>query len=195
MDFSPEGLLSGGRGFEYRAEQQRMAMAVAAALQNRGALLAEAGTGVGKSLAYLIPSIRFALENNRKAIISTHTINLQEQLFHKDIPTVRRALKCDFSAALLKGRANYLCRTRLKRALEQASDLFNQAETKQLHDLLAWSRDCGEGSLSELPPELGISRKVWAQVCSENHVCTPRTGGGAEPHPLFRVALTGRAHA
>ena len=159
-DFSPTGLLSGGRGFEYRAEQQKMAMAVAAALQNRGALLAEAGTGVGKSLAYLIPSIRYALEHNRKAIISTHTINLQEQLFHKDIPTVKKALQCDFTAALLKGRANYLCRTRLKRALEQATDLFNQAETKQLHDLLAWSRDCGEGSLAELPPELELIREV-----------------------------------
>ena len=185
-DFSPTGLLSGGRGFEYRAEQQKMAMAVAAALQNRGALLAEAGTGVGKSLAYLIPSIRYALEHNRKAIISTHTINLQEQLFHKDIPTVKKALQCDFTAALLKGRANYLCRTRLKRALEQASDLFNQAETKQLHDLLAWSRDCGEGSLAELPPELGITRKVWAQVCSENHVCTPRNCGPECPYQAAR---------
>lgn len=186
QDFSPTGLLSGGRGFEYRPEQQKMAIAVAAALQNRGALLAEAGTGVGKSLAYLIPSVRFALEHNRKAIISTHTINLQEQLFYKDIPTVRKALQCDFSAALLKGRANYLCRTRLKRALEQATDLFNQAETKQLHDLLAWSRDCGEGSLTELPPELGISRKVWAQVCSENHVCTPRNCGPDCPYQAAR---------
>ncbi len=186
QDFSPTGLLSGGRGFEYRPQQQQMAMAVAAALQNRGALLAEAGTGVGKSLAYLIPSVRFALEHNRKAIISTHTINLQEQLFYKDIPTVRKALQCDFSAALLKGRANYLCRTRLKRALEQATDLFNQAETKQLHDLLAWSRDCGEGSLAELPAELGISRKVWAQVCSENHVCTPRNCGPDCPYQAAR---------
>lgn len=186
LDFSSSGLLSGGRGFEYRPEQQQMAMAVAAALQNRGSLLVEAGTGVGKSLAYLIPAVRYALEHDRKAIISTHTINLQEQLFHKDIPTVRKALQCDFSAALLKGRANYLCRTRLKRALEQATDLFNQEETKQLHDLLAWSRDCGEGSLAELPPELGITRKVWAQVCSENHVCTPRNCGPECPYQAAR---------
>lgn len=186
QDFSPSGLLSGGRGFEYRPQQQEMAMAVAAALQNRGSLLVEAGTGVGKSLAYLIPAVRYALEHDRKAIISTHTINLQEQLFHKDIPTVRKALQSDFSAALLKGRANYLCRTRLKRALEQATDLFNQAETKQLHDLLAWSRDCGDGSLAELPPELGITRKVWAQVCSENHVCTPRNCGPDCPYQAAR---------
>lgn len=163
-----------------------MATAVAAALENRGSLLAEAGTGVGKSLAYLIPAIRHALEHNRKAVISTHTINLQEQLFHKDIPTVAKALGADFRAALLKGRANYLCRTRLRRALEQATDLFNQTETKQLHDLLAWSRDCGEGSLADLPPELDISPKVWAQVCSENHVCTPRNCGADCPYQAAR---------
>ena len=166
-----------------------MAIAVAAALQNRGSLLAEAGTGVGKSLAYLIPAVRYALDHDRKAIISTHTINLQEQLFHKDIPTVAKALQRDFNAALLKGRANYLCLTRLKRALEQATDLFNQAETKQLHDLLAWSRDCGEGSLAELPPELGITAKVWAQVCSENHVCTPRNCGTTCPYQAARLRV------
>lgn len=186
IDFSETGLLSHARGFEYRPEQQQMAVAVAETLEAEGALLAEAGTGVGKSLAYLIPSVRYALENGRKAIISTHTINLQEQLFHKDIPTVAKALNCHFSAALLKGRANYLCRTRLRRALEQADDLFNQAETKQLYDLLAWSKDCGEGSLAELPHEMNISPKVWAQVCSENHICTPRNCGYDCPYQAAR---------
>ena len=186
IDFSETGLLSHARGFEYRPEQQQMAVAVAETLETETALLAEAGTGVGKSLAYLIPAIRFALDHGRKAVISTHTINLQEQLFHKDIPTVTKALNCHFSAALLKGRANYLCRTRLRRALEQANDLFNQAETKQLYDLLAWSKDCGEGSLAELPPELNISPKVWAQVCSENHVCTPRNCGYDCPYQAAR---------
>ena len=186
IDFSETGLLSHARGFEYRPEQQQMAVAVAETLETETSLLAEAGTGVGKSLAYLIPAIRFALDHGRKAVISTHTINLQEQLFHKDIPTVSKALNCHFSAALLKGRANYLCRTRLRRALEQANDLFNQAETKQLYDLLAWSKDCGEGSLAELPPELNISPKVWAQVCSENHVCTPRNCGYDCPYQAAR---------
>ena len=186
IDFSETGLLSHARGFEYRLEQQQMAVAVAETLEGESALLAEAGTGVGKSLAYLIPAIRFALERGRKAVISTHTINLQEQLFYKDIPTVARALNCHFDAALLKGRANYLCRTRLRRALEQSDDLFNQAETKQLYDLLAWSKDCGEGSLAELPRELSISPKVWAQVCSENHVCTPRNCGYDCPYQAAR---------
>ncbi len=181
-DFSEQGLLSAGRGFEYRPQQQQMAEAVAHALQADAPLLVEAGTGVGKSLAYLLPSIRFALENNRKAVISTHTINLQEQLFHKDIPTIAKALGIPFKAALLKGRANYLCKTRLRRAVVQSGDLFNQAETKQLHDLLAWSQDCGEGTLAELPSEWDISPKVWAQVCSENHVCTPRNCGPDCPY-------------
>lgn len=185
-DFSAHGVLSGGRGFEYRPEQQRLAVAVAEALDAEGALLAEAGTGVGKSLAYLIPAVRFALERGRKAIISTQTINLQEQLFRKDIPTAAKALGVDFRAALLKGRANYLCRTRLKRALEQSDDLFNQEETKQLHALVAWSQNCGEGSLSELPPELRIHPKVWAQVCSESHVCTLRNCGPNCPYQAAR---------
>lgn len=188
-DFAADGLLSGAKGFEFRPEQQEMAVAVARSLQSGQPLLAEAGTGVGKSLAYLIPAVRYALDNDRKAIISTHTINLQEQLFHKDIPTVRKALGREFDAALLKGRANYLCRTRLKRALEQSGDLFNQLETKQLHDLLAWSRDCGEGSLAELPAELEISPKVWAQVCSESHVCTPRNCGTECPYQKARLRV------
>ncbi len=181
-DFSANGLLSAGRGFEYRPQQQQMGEAVAHALQAEAPLLVEAGTGVGKSLAYLLPSIRFALENNRKAVISTHTINLQEQLFHKDIPTIAAALGIPFKAALLKGRANYLCLTRLRRAVAQAGDLFNQTETKQLHDLLAWAQDCGEGTLAELPQDWEISPKVWAQVCSESHVCTPRNCGSDCPY-------------
>ncbi len=188
-DFSDQGVLSGAKGFEYRAEQQNMALAVAESLLEESPILIEAGTGVGKSLAYLIPSLRFALENQRKAIISTHTINLQEQLFHKDIPTVKQALGVDFQAALLKGRGNYICFTRLKRAMEQASDLFNQDETRQLHDLWSWSRDCGEGSLSELPSDLDISFKIWAQVRSENHICTPRICGMQCPYQAARLRV------
>ena len=185
-DFSETGVLSGATGFEFRPQQQQMAAAVAEALENGEPLLVEAGTGVGKSLAYLIPSIRFALQNGRKAVISTHTINLQEQLFHKDIPTVKKALGCQFQAALLKGRANYLCKTRLRRAMEQSKDLFNQEEARQLHQLLEWYRQCPEGSLSELPDELEISPKVWAQVCSENHVCTARNCGQDCPYQAAR---------
>ena len=85
--FSPEGLLSAASHYEYRPEQQRMACEVARALQASGHVVIEAGTGVGKSLAYLIPSALHAVQLKRKAVISTHTIALQEQLIYKDIPS------------------------------------------------------------------------------------------------------------
>ncbi len=186
QDFAPDGVLSGARGYEYRPEQQQLAMAVAHALEEESPLLAEAGTGVGKSLAYLLPAVRFAVERGRKAIISTHTINLQEQLFGKDIPTAAKALKIPFRAALLKGRSHYLCRTRLQRAIDQARDLFNREEMAQLQLVREWAQDCGEGWLSDLPQELGISEKVRAQVCSENHVCTLRNCGPNCPYQVAR---------
>ena len=186
FDFSAEGVLSKGRGFEFRPQQQQLAAAVATALQQERSLLAEAGTGVGKSLAYLLPAVRFALEHGRKAIISTHTINLQEQLFSKDIPTVAKASGLSFRAALLKGRANYLCRTRLQRAIDQANDLFNQEERRQLMLVREWAKNCGEGWLSELPMEWGITDKVRSQICSESHVCSLRNCGPDCPYQAAR---------
>ncbi len=188
-DFAPEGILSAGKGYEYRPEQEELAAAVARALQGERPLLAEAGTGVGKSLAYLIPSIRFALERGRKAIVSTHTINLQEQLFNKDIPAAAKALGLPFKAALLKGRSHYLCYTRLQRAVEQAQDLFNREELRQLQRVREWAGECGEGELSAIPPQLGISEKVKAQICSENHVCTLRNCGPKCPYQAARLRV------
>ena len=100
--FSASGVLSKSPDFEYRAEQQEMAVAVARALEQKSVLVVEAGTGVGKSLAYMIPAIQHALEKGRKAIISTHTINLQEQLMGKDIPLVKKLVGQDFDAILMK---------------------------------------------------------------------------------------------
>src|SRR5881275_1703457 len=102
--FSPDGILSKASNFEYRPQQQEMAIAVARALENREHLAVEAGTGVGKSLAYLIPAILFALANKKKAVISTHTINLQEQLTQKDLPMLQQILPIPFSFTMLKGR-------------------------------------------------------------------------------------------
>ncbi len=184
VDFSPEGIFSRARDFEFRPQQQEMAVAVAEALVSSRPLVVEAGTGVGKSLAYLLPSVRFAVEEGRKAVVSTHTIALQEQLFRKDIPMVCRALGVDVAAALLKGRGNYICLTRLARALEQASDLFSPAETKELRELRAWAVTSRDGSLSDLP--FSVSPKVWAQVCSEPHVCTPRGCGMGCPYQAAR---------
>src|SRR5256885_6551968 len=107
--FSPTGLLSRAKNFEYRPQQQQMAVAVARAWQNREHLAVEAGTGVGKSLAYLIPAILFAVAQRKKAVVSTHTINLQEQLTEKALPMLEQVLPVKFSFALLKGRGNYLC--------------------------------------------------------------------------------------
>src|SRR2546425_2869695 len=118
--FSPDGLLAKAKNFEYRAEQQTMAVAVARSLENETHLVVEAGTGVGKSLAYLVPAILFALEKKKKAVVSTYTINLQEQLVFKDIPILQKILPVEFNAALMKGRQNFLCPLRLERALQQA---------------------------------------------------------------------------
>src|ERR1700704_95657 len=118
--FSENGSLAKAKNFEYRPQQQEMAVAVARALEEERHLVVEAGTGVGKSIAYLVPAILFALEQKKKAIVSTHTINLQEQLLYKDIPILKKILPVEFEAALLKGRQNYLCPRRLERALQQA---------------------------------------------------------------------------
>src|SRR5256885_16519157 len=121
--FSASGLLSKSSNFEYRPQQQQMAVAVARALEEGEHLAVEAGTGVGKSLAYLIPAILFAVANKRKAIVSTHTINLQEKLIEKDLAMLGKVLP-KFSFAMLKGRANYLCTRRLQKAFQQTGNLF-----------------------------------------------------------------------
>src|SRR5205085_11527837 len=105
--FSAKGILSRSGNFEFRPQQQQMALAVARALENRQHLAVEAGTGVGKSLAYLVPAILHAVPNKKKAIISTHTINLQEQLTEKDLPLLEKILPVPFTFTMLKGRGNY----------------------------------------------------------------------------------------
>ena len=111
--FSPTGILSRAKNFEFRPQQQEMAVAVAQALQNREHLAVEAGTGVGKSLAYLIPAILFAAAEKKKAIVSTHTINLQEQLTEKDLPLLAQILPVKFSFSMLKEIGRASCRERV----------------------------------------------------------------------------------
>lgn len=175
QSFSPKGILSSSPDFEFRPEQQHMAIATAQALEENSSLIVEAGTGVGKSLAYLIPAVEYALAHGKKAVISTHTINLQEQLMFKDIPLVRKILKNDFTAALLKGRGNYLCTGRLMRAMQLTGDLFSSGEEAELQRLFAWSQKTLDGTLSDL--DFSPDPKVWAQICSEPHICTARTCG------------------
>jgi len=178
--FSPSGILSKAKNFEYRPEQQQMAVAVAKALETKENLVVEAGTGVGKSLAYLIPSILFAVANGKKAVVSTHTINLQEQLVEKDLPMLEAVLAqlstpVKFSFTMLKGRQNYLCTRRLHKALQQADSLFTSPEIQELQRVYEWSKRTDDGSLSDFETE--PDSKVWSQVCSERGLCTPKLCG------------------
>lgn len=174
--FSQEGLLAKAKNFEYRPEQQQMAVAVARALEEERHLIVEAGTGVGKSLAYLVPAVLFAKEQKKKAVISTYTINLQEQLFFKDIPILQKTLPVEFEAVLWKGRQNYLCPKRLERAMHGAAELFTGPEHEELKRIWEWSQTTREGTLSDFAVEPNAA--VWAQVCSEQHICTAKTCGG-----------------
>jgi ATP-dependent DNA helicase DinG len=178
--FSPAGLLSRSKNFEYRPQQQAMAVAVARALQDGEHLAVEAGTGVGKSLAYLIPAILFAVQKQKKAVISTHTINLQEQLTQKDLPMLAEALGAltppvKFAFTMLKGRANYLCTRRLHKAMQGAESLFTGPEQEELKRIWEWAHQTSDGSLSDF--EIEPDPKVWAQVCSERGLCSPKVCG------------------
>ena len=173
--FSPKGILSRSKNFEFRPQQQEMAVAVAQALANGEHLAVEAGTGVGKSLAYLVPAILHAVANKKKAVISTHTINLQEQLTQKDLPMLEQILPVKFSFTMLKGRANYLCTRRLHKAVQQAGNLFTSSEAEELQRIHEWSKTTTDGSLSDF--EVEPDPKVWAQVCSERGLCSPKLCG------------------
>ena len=173
--FSPTGILSKASNFEYRPQQQRMAVAVAKALEDGTHLVVEAGTGVGKSLAYLAPAILHAVAGKKKAIISTHTINLQEQLTQKDLPMLEQVLPVRFSYTMLKGRANYLCSRRLSKAMQQSGNLFTTSEEAELKRIFDWSKTTEDGSLSDF--EIEPDMKVWSHVCSERGLCSPKICG------------------
>jgi ATP-dependent DNA helicase DinG len=178
--FSPAGILSKSKNFEYRPQQQEMAVAVARALSEGEHLVVEAGTGVGKSLAYLVPAILFAVTKGKKAVVSTHTINLQEQLTEKDLPMLASVLGAlpvpvKFQFTMLKGRANYLCTRRLQKAMQQADALFTSPEIEELKRIYEWSKETKDGSLSDF--EVEPDGKVWSSVCSERGLCSPKLCG------------------
>jgi ATP-dependent DNA helicase DinG len=173
--FSPTGVLSRSRNFEYRPQQQEMAVAAARALEEGRNLIVEAGTGVGKSLAYLIPSILFAVSRRKKAIISTHTINLQEQLIQKDLPMLAQILPVKFHFTMLKGRHNYLCPRRLGKVRQQGEQLFTSSDVQELQRIYEWSQKTEDGSLSDF--EIEPAPNVWQQVCSERGLCSAKQCG------------------
>jgi ATP-dependent DNA helicase DinG len=173
--FGEQGLMAKAKNFEYRSEQQEMAVAVAQALSEERHLVVEAGTGVGKSLAYLVPAVLWAHEQKKKAVISTYTINLQEQLAFKDIPIVQKLLPFEFEAMLWKGRGNYLCPLRLERAIAHAGELFTSPEQSELERIREWATTTKDGTLSDFSIE--PDPNVWTQVCSEAHICTTKSCG------------------
>ena len=162
--------------YESRPQQLEMAAAVERAINAGEHLIVEAGTGTGKSFAYLVPAILAATAGQgegtprRKIVISTHTISLQEQLIQKDIPFLNAVLPVEFSAVLVKGRSNYVSLRRLKGAVERSNSLFVQPEDiDHLGKLVEWSRNTGDGSLSDL--SFKPNGAVWDEVRSEHGNC------------------------
>ena len=166
--------------YEYRPEQIEMLRVVANALSTGQHLMVEAGTGVGKSFAYLVPAALFAIQNNTRVVISTNTINLQDQLIKKDIPDLCAALGLDLRAAVLKGRANYLCPRRLE--LLRHRGPANADEMRVLAKVLVWTLDNKSGDRTELNLTGPSERDVWVHLSAEDDACTnetclERTGG------------------
>ncbi len=173
--FSEEGLIGKSLpGFELRPQQVKMALAVQKALLGGRKLAVEAGTGVGKSFAYLVPAIDIVTRTGRKLLVSTFTITLQEQLINKDLPFLADCLNARFTAVLAKGRANYLCKRRLEFALRRQQGLYDSFGT-DLAAIKTWAASTSDGSLSDLsfvPKSL-----LWDSVCSEHGNCRGRKCG------------------
>ncbi len=143
-------LAQGLDGYEERPEQMEMAQRVAAALNDGKHLMVEAGTGVGKSLAYLVPALLFAKRAGRPVMVSTHTKNLQSQLFEKDLPFLRQHLGVDFDASVLKGRPNYLCLRKFMYTLQESSHELDDDERAQMLPIMTWATQTESGDVSEL---------------------------------------------
>jgi len=175
--FAEGGWLCERLGLEHRAQQERMAATVSRAFAANEPVLFEAGTGVGKSLAYLAPGIITAFETKRPLLVATHTKALQEQVRVKDLGLCRRLFGSvpelerygAFKAAKLVGRGNYLCTTRLAQAINTKTELFPGDDTAELERIVKWSLETGEGLLEELnPPPRG---EVWDWVNADSSTC------------------------
>lgn len=166
----PEGRISASlETYEYRESQVQMLRSVTEAFNREGVVAIEAPTGTGKSMAYLLPAIAWSLKNKEKVVVSTETINLQEQLLDKDIPLLVNALNLDITAVLIKGRNNYLCRRKADYIGGHPDFLDDGEKREQLDAILQWTRTTREGSKSDLGfvPEYD----VWEKVMSEADNC------------------------
>ncbi len=157
--------------YEFRPQQAQMMRAVAESLNHSGHLLVEAGTGTGKSLAYLLPAVHWAHQNGLRVVVSTNTINLQEQLYHKDLPDLARILPFEFHAAVLKGRSHYLCPARLL-SLRRAGP-SSPEEMRVLCKVLLWLPGTVTGDGDELFLPNPTERAIWARLSAENETCAP----------------------
>jgi len=169
---APDGPISQSlEGFELRHEQIEMASAVQQALHNGRHLVVEAGTGVGKSFAYLVPAIELVAGNQAKIVVSTYTITLQEQLIRKDVPFLAALMPRQFTAVLAKGRGNYLCKRRLNFALRMQKNLFDNTAA-ELEKIKAWADTTSDGSLSDMHYQ--PAHAAWDKVNSEHGNCRGR---------------------
>ncbi|MBT6769301.1 MAG: ATP-dependent DNA helicase, partial [Opitutales bacterium] len=175
--FKPGGWLQEALSLEHRPEQDTMATTVSQSMSRDQALIFEAGTGVGKSLAYLIPGIIHSIESKRPAVISSNTIALQEQIQQKDLPICRELFQAipelnayaDFKSTLLVGKGNYLCPTRLGNAIANKTELFPNDELEELQRIAAWSQTTQNGLRQELNPTPNWD--VWEMVNAEGSAC------------------------
>lgn len=169
--------------YEHRTEQVEMLKAVTDALSYGKHLMVEAGTGVGKSFAYLVPAALFAYNNNTRVVVSTNTINLQDQLIKKDIPDLQAALSLGVRAAVLKGRVNYLCPRKV--GYMRSHGPANANEMRVLAKIIVWQLENTSGDRNELNLTGPIEREVWGRLSAEDDACTTETClgrmGGACP--------------
>jgi ATP-dependent DNA helicase DinG len=171
--------------FEQRPEQVEMLRAVTNALSYGSHLMVEAGTGVGKSFAYLVPAALFAKQNNTRVVVSTNTINLQDQLIQRDLPNLSQALNLDFRFAVMKGRSNYLCPRRLENLRRFGPRTTD--EMRVLAKVMVWQMTNQSGDRSELNLTGPAEREVWMRISAEDDACTAetcvkRTGGACPFH-------------
>jgi ATP-dependent DNA helicase DinG len=164
-------------GFEARPEQAAMARAVAEAFNESRHLMVEGGTGIGKSLAYLVPAVLWALKNGTPVIISTNTKNLQAQLFEKDLPALRSALQVEFRSALIKGRMNYLCLRKLLMLIRHADFELVGDEPERMADIVAWSVQTRSGDMTELADRVGRLGGLAGRLTSTGEECLGRGCG------------------
>ncbi|MCD4685790.1 MAG: DEAD/DEAH box helicase, partial [Anaerolineae bacterium] len=178
-------------GYEHRPQQVAMLRKVAEAFNTDEHLMVEAPTGVGKSLAYLIPAIYWATHNNERVVISTATINLQDQVIARDLPLLREALGIPFDAAVVKGRSNYLCPRRL--ATLRRRGATSQGEVRVLAKILVWLLETDSGDKSEISLRGFEENMIWARLSAEDEGCThercsDQMGGACPFHKARKAA-------